>query len=204
MTTAPDLAPTETDIILANGNPPRLTRYDPAGMEPDFLFEVLNDIIVRKTVGAKEISLASVLHEFLAPHVRANRLGRAYQELGFALPNGTARRKPDVSFLSYARWARDLPFPDGDFVPVAPDLAVEVISPHELARVSLTKVQEYFRGGVRAVWVVYPHVEQVYCYDSPTAIRVVGRGDDLTGDPVIPGFRLALAELFPPPAVQPE
>ena len=42
MKTAPDLAPTETDMVMANGNPPGLTRYDPAGMEPDFLFEVLN------------------------------------------------------------------------------------------------------------------------------------------------------------------
>ena len=194
------LAPTETDLALANGTPPRLVRYNPDAPEPEFLFEVIDGYVVRKTVGAKEIDLAWELAESLAAFVRAAGFGRCRTELGYELPGSRARRKPDVSVLSHQRWARDLPFPPGDFVPVAPDLAVEIVSPHELADTVFTKVDQYFAAGVTAVWVVLPRHERVYVYSSPTRVHILSRGDDLTGDPVVPGFRLPLADVFPPPA----
>ena len=192
-----ELAPTETDIALANGTPPPLVRYDPFAQEADFLFEVIDDFIVRKTVGAKEIRISSTLHEYLAPFVRANGVGRAFHELGYDLPGGGPRRKPDVSFLSESRWPRNREFPLGDFVPTMPELAVEVISPHELAHVMFAKLEQYFRAGVSAVWLILPHTQRVYCYDSPTAVRILTRDDELTGDPAIPGFHMPVAHLFP-------
>src|SRR5690242_17146659 len=99
-----ELAPTETDLVLANGNPPPLSRYDPAGGEPGFLYEVIDGFVVRKTVGANEISLANRLNRFLAPFVDDRGLGRSFTELGYELPGGGPRRKPDVSFLSESRW----------------------------------------------------------------------------------------------------
>ena len=84
-------------------------------------------------------------------------------------------------------------------MPVAPELAVEVVSPHELANTMFGKVAQYFRAGVKAVWLVLPQQEQVYAYNSPTAVRILSRSDDLTGDAVVPGFRLPLVDLFPPP-----
>jgi Uma2 family endonuclease len=82
-------------------------------------------------------------------------------------------------------------------------LAVEVVSPYDLAHAVVAKVQEYFRAGVKVVWQVWPNVEQVHAYSSPTAVRILTRGDELTGAPVIPGFRMALADLFPAPAPNP-
>jgi Uma2 family endonuclease len=192
-------APTETDLALANGNSPPLVRYDPAAPEPEFLFEVVDGFIVRKTVGASEVRLANTLNRFLAPFVDAGGLGQSFIELGYDLPGGGPRRKPDVSFVSEQRWPRSRPFPEGDFVPVAPEMAVEVVSPHELAYTVFSKIEQYFRAGVLAVWVVLPNVRQVYCYTSPTAVRILSRDNELTGDPIIPGFRLPLADLFPPP-----
>ena len=50
--------------------------------------------------------------------------------------------------------------------------------------------------GVQLVWVVYPSVEQVHVYSSPTSVRILTRADELSGDPVVPGFRLCgLAQL---------
>ena len=62
----------------------------------------------------------------------------------------------------------------------------------------MEKVEEYFRAGIPSVWLILPLQERVYAYTSPTAVRILSRGDDLT-DPVLPGFRLPLADLFPPP-----
>jgi len=61
----------------------------------------------------------------------------------------------------------------------------------------MEKVGEYFAGGVRQVWHIYSHIEQVLVFSSPTTIRVLTRADELTADPVVPGFRMALADLFP-------
>ncbi|WP_435009421.1 Uma2 family endonuclease [Tundrisphaera lichenicola] len=82
---------------------------------------------------------------------------------------------------------------------VVPDLAVEVVSPTNHAEEIPTKVREYFEAGVRRVWVLHLHESLVYEYDSPRAIRVLDRQDTLEGGVVLPGFRLALADLFEGP-----
>jgi Uma2 family endonuclease len=80
---------------------------------------------------------------------------------------------------------------------VAPDLVVEVISPNDKAFDVIEKLREYFAGGVRQVWQVYSNTEQVMIFDSPRSARILSRGDELIGDPVVPGFRVKLADLFP-------
>jgi Uma2 family endonuclease len=171
--------------------------YDPDKPEPEFLFEVVDDFVVRKTVGAREIRIANILNNLLMRVVAKKRVGAVYVELGYELPNtNRARRKPDVSVLSFDRWPADREFPPGDFIPAAPDLAVEVISPHEKVRTTTRKLREYFRGGVRVVWLVQPEVEQVHVYTSIKDVSILTRDEVLTGDPVVPGFRLTVADLF--------
>ena len=79
----------------------------------------------------------------------------------------------------------------------SPDLAVEVISPTDNAFNMAAKVREYFAGGVRQVWQVFSNTEQVLIFTAPDAVRVVTRTDTLTAEPVIPGFQMAVANLFP-------
>ena len=173
-------------------------RRDPTAPEPEFLFEVVDGVIVRKTVGAEEIRLAHILYDFLSPAVRASEAGACFIEMGFSLSARGPGRKPDLSVLSYRRWPRNRRIPPGDFLPAVPELAVEVVSPHETLRSARRKVGDYFRAGAEAVWLVLPDVAEIHIYSSPTAVRIVTRPDVLTGDPVVPGFRIALADLFPP------
>jgi hypothetical protein len=87
---------------------------------------------------------------------------------------------------------------------VVPDLAVEVISPHDRAEEVLDKVLEYFRADVRLVWVVYPKQRLIFVFEAPDRVRAISQDDALDGGLVLPGFRLPLANLFdpvpPPPA----
>jgi len=177
--------------------------YDPLGPEPEFLFEVVDGLVVRKTVGAREIRIANLLSNLMTPIVASNRIGVVYIELGYDLPNTNhARRKPDVSVLPFDRWPAEREFPPGDFVPVAPDLAVEVISPHEKSRTTSRKIREYFQAGVRTVWVIYPETEQVHIFSSLKEIQILTREDTLTGEPVVPGFQIPVSKLFFPQATQ--
>ena len=77
-----------------------------------------------------------------------------------------------------------------------PDLAVEVISQSNTADEVAGKIEEYFHAGTRQVWVVYPVTSKVQVYESPTQVKILQVGDELPGDPLIPGFRLPLSVLF--------
>ncbi|HEY2156392.1 MAG TPA: hypothetical protein VGH33_12230, partial [Isosphaeraceae bacterium] len=56
--------------------------------------------------------------------------------------------------------------------------------------------RNYFRAGVRAVWLVYPTLEVIHVFDSFTRIRVLTRDHVLEAGDLIPGFRLPLEDLF--------
>ena len=174
--------------------------YDPAAPEPEFRFEVIDGHIVRRPMGFRETRLACNLFELLAPVIRASGVGECYADAGFYIPPRNRGRKPDVSVLTFDRWPKGRPFPDGDFIPAVPALAVEVVSPNDTAKAVAAKRREYLRGGVRLVWLIDPDAAEVQVYDSTGAVRVLTRDDTLTADPVVPGFALPLADLFPPPA----
>jgi Uma2 family endonuclease len=113
-------------------------------------------------------------------------------------------RRPDVAFVSYQRWAKDQPVPEeANAWDVVPDLAVEVVSPTDIAEDLMEKIGEYFQANVRLVWLVYPRQRIVHVYEALTKIRVLLRGDELDGGAVLPGFRLPLATLFPEPPASP-
>lgn len=107
-------------------------------------------------------------------------------------------RRPDVAFVSRERWPTDRPVPRTAAWDVVPDIAIEVISPTNLSIDDIKKIDEYFRAGSRAVWVLYPgpEVAKIYVYASPTAVTILGLDDVLEGGAVLPGFRLPVRELF--------
>lgn len=163
----------------------------------DSSFEVVKGKRVEKPMGLIENLIASLLQGRLEPYCRENNLGRSVTETLFSIPSNGNDRKPDVAFVSFHRWPADRPVPRVNAWPIAPDLAVEVISPNDKAFDVMEKVQEYFAGGVRQVWHIYSHIQQVFIFDSPTTVRVLTLADELSAEPVVPGFRMPMAELFP-------
>jgi Uma2 family endonuclease len=162
------------------------------------LYEVIGG--VRKELppmSAREAGLGSLLVSYLTMYTLERKAGRAVNETLFDLrPTVDRSRRPDVAFVSYDRWPRARLIPRISAWPVVPDLAVEVVSPTNTFEEVIEKMQEYFQAGSRLVWVVIPGPSEVYAYTSPTATRIFTRADELTGDPVLPGFRLPLGNLF--------
>jgi Uma2 family endonuclease len=163
----------------------------------DMLYEVVNGKIVEKVVGAYEVEIAALFIEYLAPHLRAHRLGKVVGEMIFRIDLAKdLQRRPDVAFISHDRWPFDRRAPKVAVWDMVPDLAIEVISPSNTADDVQEKIEEYFRAGVRQVWVVYPRQKIVYVYASPTRIEVLTLGQELDGGELVPGFRLPLTALF--------
>lgn len=133
----------------------------------------------------------------LGGYVETHQLGGVYgPDATFQI--GRNERLPDVSFLSAAR------MPEGgeldEKCPVAPDLAVEVISPSESWAKVNRKLREYFAAGVQQVWLVSLELREVHVYDSPKTMTVLGEEDELVSEALLPGFRLRISELFRQPA----
>jgi Uma2 family endonuclease len=158
-------------------------------------YEIINGVCVETPrMGVYETWIASFLFEKMIPIARG--LGRVVVEAMFNLDPEGNNRRPDLAFVSYNRWPRTRRVPKAAAWNVVPDLAVEVVSPSNRAAEIVTKTEEYFRAGVRLVWVIFPEEQLVQVWDSPSACRVVRVGQSLEGGEVIPGFQLSLAELF--------
>lgn len=165
-------------------------------IDSEMLYEIVDGEIVEKDMGAYEILIANLIFEHLAPFVRANKLGCATHEMVFYLKSVDQHCRPDLAFVSAERWPVTKGRPKTPAWEIVPDLACEVVSPSNTMDEVVAKVREYFTAGVRLVLVVLPDDEQVYVYDSPESITVVPKSGTLTAEPVVPGFRLPLAELF--------
>ena len=113
--------------------------------------------------------------------------------------NGRLARAADVAFVRRHRLPRPGDW-NGAFVG-PPDLAVEIVSPGNAADEVQRKVDDWLRYGVEIVLVVYP--EQRSIVDWRAAVAVIRHeADELSLDPVLPGFRCAVSELFPPPPTE--
>ncbi len=174
--------------------------------EPDGLYEVVNGNVVEKpAMGVYETHVASALMCLLGHFIRSNRLGNLESEMLFLLDAANdLKRRPDLAFVSHERWARNRPVPRTAAWEVIPELAIEIISPTNLACEVLVRIDEYFRAGVRSVWVVYPgqELELVYVYESPASVRILTRSDRLELPGILPGFQLPLDSLFERPAAR--
>ncbi len=134
---------------------------------------------------------------FLLGFVRPKQLGYVFGDVtSYTLPNGD-ELIPDASFISSER--QSLPLPDKFYI--APDLAVEVVSPSNREREMIDKAESYLQSGARLVWVIYPIIRVVDVIrrnaDGSLTIRKVESDGLLDGEDVLPGFTLSVQELFP-------
>ncbi len=172
---------------------------DPPGVgNPDLLYEVVNgEPLEVLPMGKLASLLATVLVIRLGIFAEQHKLGMPAVETLFRLsPTGPSRR-PDVAFVAFDRMPASLDTTeDPAHWEVVPNLAVEIISPTNTFDAIDDKLEDYFHAGVQLVWVIRPVKRRIYVYESLTSVRVLMEKDELTGEPVLPGFRLPVAALF--------
>jgi len=169
------------------------------GSEADQTELVEGELVKMSPASGDHGRIGSDLHGFLWMHVRAHRLGQLFTvETGFIVgrhPDSVLA--PDVAFVSVDRLVANQQLPG--FVPFAPDLAVEIESPSNTRAELRRKIELYFGGGSRLVWLVRPTRHTVTVF-APELVEVVLReADTLDGGDVLPGFRLPLTDLFSAP-----
>jgi Uma2 family endonuclease len=205
-TTVPAHVETLADLLDRLGNVPlERIRLHPApgtASEDDVivgvekrLCELVDGVLVDKPLGNHESALAMLLGSFLCRFLEAHDLGIVLGADGMLRLAPGLVRLPDVAFISWDRFpGRRLPMtPIAD---LAPDLAVEILSPSNTEREMTRKLHEYFAAGCRLAWYVPFGERVVRVYTDPITVRILGEDDTLDGDDVLPGFRLALRDWF--------
>lgn len=130
----------------------------------------------------------------LTEFVKAHRLGEVTVQTDFRLSEDTVCA-PDVAVVT----AEHLKQIDIYHWPVAgaPALAVEIISPSNLAQDTAKKVRQYLAAGSQAVWVIYPVLRLVEMHDAAGS-RDICEPHSISEDKLFPGltFTLSLAAIF--------
>lgn len=129
----------------------------------------------------------------VAGFVMARDLGVLHgAETGFVLARDPDTvRAPDLAFTRAERATA----PSREFVPVAPDLAVEVLSPDDRPGYVREKVAEWLEAGTQVVWVVDPRTRSVTVHETGGA-SAYGEQDRLPGGTLLPGLALPVRDLF--------
>jgi len=199
---------TVADMLTHLGGVPseRIRMVPPPGMatEEDVLqaksrfrriCELVDGVLVEKTMGYYESLVAATIIRILGRFVEDHDLGIVLA------PDGPLRilpgqvRIPDVCFIRWERFPkRELP--REPILPLAPDLAVEVLSEGNTESEIQRKLHDYFTAGVRLVWYIDPRTKTAKAYTAENECTDLGQHDSLSGGEVLPGFELPLEELF--------
>jgi Uma2 family endonuclease len=178
---------------------------EPTLLEPDDLahlpdgesFELIDGRPVEKHMGAESdriaLRLGGKLDLFCTEHAGGYAFG---SQTGYRCFPDRPRlvRKPDASVLVRGRLPGEQ-IPKGD-IAVAPDLAVEVISPNDTYEEVEVKVIEYLKAGVRLVWVISPEAKTILVRRPNKTSTALDVTDTLSGEDVLPGFTCPVADLF--------
>ncbi len=120
-------------------------------------------------------------------------VGDAPFVLGRSAEGKDTLRGLDIAYISAERLPGNLP---PSPLHVAPDLAVEIISPSNKAEDIEKKIEQLLDAGTTLIWIVYPDLQRVKVLTNERTFKLKER-DVLTGGDVLPGFEIRVADIFP-------
>jgi Uma2 family endonuclease len=162
---------------------------------PDWKMELVNgEIILMSPSGYESDEVATRMSAKLFNWVDQQRLGRVTgSSAGFVLPNSDTRA-PDVSFVLAERLRRS----PRSFAELAPDLMVEVKSPTDSLKTLETKILSFLSLGTRVGILLNPDDRTVKIYRSGQASELLQDGEMLTVPDLLPGWEVAVSDLWSP------
>lgn len=163
-------------------------------LDPEKEYEIVNGIPEeRPMAGARHGNTIARLITRISNYVEPRNLGEVYSpDTTFII--GRNQRLPDLGFVATHRIPEEGQ-PQGIW-DIAPDLAVEVISPNDVYAKVAQKVDDYLEAGVQQVWLVLPEQKSITIYRSPFDITVFQDEMELVSEDLFPAFRCPLSEIF--------
>ena len=171
------------DELLRNGVPHKSTEL------------VRGVLVVREPPGGWHGHLSAKLAFLVGQHVYPRQLGMLFaQDTGFLIERDPDTvRAPDLAFVAAARTSG---IERHGYAPIAPDLAVEILSPGDRPGELLEKVAQWLTAGTRLVWVLDPERGNARVHRADGSIDIVPVSGALDGEDVLRGFSYRLADLL--------
>ena len=162
----------------------------------DFERNAQQEIIVMPPAGSESSESSLETQGQLWLWNRQSRLGHVYESsAGFKLPDSSVRL-PDAAWLSQAKWEQLTPEQRRKFPPVCPEFMMEIKSPSDDVADLQAKMETYLTNGMQLGFLLDVAAETAYIYrPGQPAETVQGYDQELSGEPVLPGFRLDLRPL---------
>ena len=165
---------------------------------PDLRFEVTEEgkLIIMSPTGSDSGRRNTKLIFQVELWNSTNNLGITFESsTGFVLSNG-AVRSPDVSWIRRERWSAIPKQQQEKFAPIDPDFVIELRSPSDKLFELQQKMYEYISCGVLLGWLINPQDNQVEIYRQGQSKEVLDRPQVLSGENILPGLTVDLAEIF--------
>lgn len=154
------------------------------------------EIVIMSPTGSKTGWRSGEIFGQLWDWAKRNGTGLAFDSnTGFILPNG-AERSPDASWIRRERWDALTPEQQETFAPICPDFVVELRSPSDTIAELQVKLEEYIANGAQLGLLIDPFDRRVYVYRPNQPPQRLDDPESVAGDPVLPGFKLHLSELW--------
>jgi Uma2 family endonuclease len=197
-----DILDIEVDVAMTTAAPKTVFTPEELLLLPDAVnYELVDGNLVERHMGSESSAIAMAIGIILGTFVKARRAGHLFTtDCGYqCFPNQPGKvRKPDISFVATGRLPAER-VPQG-YMTIAPDLAIEVLSPGDLAYEVDEKVAEYLAAGVKLIWIVSPKTRTVQIHRPASATRgaisVVAESGVIDGEDILPGFSSPVAEFF--------
>jgi Uma2 family endonuclease len=161
------------------------------------LYELVRGQLVEKTMASLAMWIAWRISVLIGEYLKSDPRGWVLTEQPVnCFPwMGNHGRRPDVAYFDFDRH----PGPNNKPITVAPNMAVEVLSPNDDAIELDVKVEEYFKAGIDLVWVVNPETKTVRAQLPDGSAHVFHEHDTITAEPVLPAFRISVRDFVNPP-----
>ncbi len=169
---------------------------------PDLLFEVSarGDLVVTMAAGDRgaQIGIRSGRQidewsEIIGDGVTRESSG-GYE---FETPLGLAKRQPDVSWISSARYEALAPEERRrDYWPTVPEFVIEVLSPTDRLSQQQEKMAEWLSGGVSVGWLIDPFEQEVHIYRPGADPQMRRRPAALEVGPELPGLTISFNRIW--------
>lgn len=164
---------------------------------PDYPMELVGgEVIVMSPSGLESDEVALEIAAQLRNWVRPRRIGRVFGSSGgFVLPNADEDvRVPDASFVKAERLRR----PTEDYGQLVPDLTFEVKSKTDSLEKLRAKIGEFLELGTQVGVLVDPRSRRMEVYRLGQPVSILHDGNVLTVPELLPGWELAVAEIWAP------
>jgi Uma2 family endonuclease len=114
---------------------------------------------------------------------------------GFTLPDSSVF-SPDASWVRRERWDALTEDEQEAFAPLCPDFVIELRSRWNALKAQQDKMRAYLDNGTQLGWFIDPPNRCIYIYRLGHEVEVLSDAVTVSGDTLLPGFELQLAELW--------